>query len=105
MWTGDYPSRDACLAGARNEFGDDPFWICSGEQPNARDLIPGAEWVMAELGQNASDHGQPDGVDNPEASEEAEAELDALLKAWADKHVSLNFWVSSGTPERIEGGG
>lgn len=35
-------------------------------------------------------------------SREAEAELDALLKGWADKHITARYWRCIGKPRELK---
>lgn len=38
----------------------------------------------------------------PQVTDEAKAELDAMLKTWADKHIKVEFWIGVRSPELIE---
>lgn len=96
-------SRDDAITKGRESFGlCEAFYIIQGSKPGPRAGLPDAEDICTQMAEWASDNGAPEGHEHPDVSNEAGDDLDALLCAWADKHVKASFWIGDGTPERIE---
>ncbi|MDA4131741.1 MAG: hypothetical protein OK454_01260, partial [Thaumarchaeota archaeon] len=76
------------------------FYVMSGTQRPASAYVPDANWVAEQMAETAD--GGEASEEFPEVSDEAKEKLDALLEAWADENVPVNFWVADGTAERIE---
>ena len=103
QYSGTFPTREEAIAEGTTEYGGEPFYVMAGESPEAASLMPDADHILDIMAGNAHDnYGHDLTEDFPEVTEEAKAELDALLKDWANKHVEVTFWEAVGTPERIE---
>jgi hypothetical protein len=87
---GPYPTREAAIAAAPDEGFDpgDSLWV--GRAVPASSLLSAAN-VVQMLNDHAYDDG-PEGNDGYEVSTEAQEELDAMLRAWADKHNIKPTW-------------
>jgi hypothetical protein len=101
-WHGTFATKEEAIAEGRKDFGKDvDFWVISGKQPSPADfilLITGdtAEMLGDEICDVANDEGYntDNGVLIPA---EAEVELKSLLRAWAEKHIEVDFWASNGS--------
>lgn len=106
-WLGSCDSREEAIKEAMEEaprvHGDTPLdcdvWIVRGRPCSANEFTPDAHWVIDYMAENARDGAGAE--DYPDVSDEARAELDALIEAWAAKHCSPNFWMQDGEPERV----
>lgn len=103
VWTGSEPTREAVIAEARGSFANDSgFWIVEGTCPLVSEFTPDADWVIDDMSQRAYDQGHGEySEDFPSVSDEAKAELDAFLGAWAEKYIKIDFWIADGEPEWI----
>jgi len=105
-WQGSAASRDDAIAGGSSELvfedNETSFYVAEFCRPKASTFFQSAENIVQTADENSMDHGAPENCDSLEASLEAEAELDAFLTAWADKHVHVSFFLPFGTAERVE---
>jgi len=102
-WIGTYVSKQEAINAGRKEYGAEcVFWVCSGlKQPPHSYLSPVSD-IIDSMGENAFDQAGDSAMDWPPTKEGAEAELKALLWAWADKYFSpVSFWGAVGPAERI----
>jgi hypothetical protein len=101
-WDGMCDSREQAILEGRAEYGGERFWITSGTQPDAEMFLPSVDSIIEQMGENAFGEAGECSEDFPCVSKEAEAELEALLAAWARKHCEVNFWIEDGSePEEI----
>lgn len=101
-YDGAYETRDEAIAEGRAQHGDDAaFWILEGARPDAASFMPDADDIIERMHESASEHGEA-AEEYPDVSDEAKAELDAILTAWARKHAEPRFWIGTGEPEKIE---
>lgn len=99
-WSGMCATREEAIKEGRSKYGDPPyFYVMSGTQYPASAYVPDANWVAEQMAETAD--GGEASAEFPEVSDEAKKKLDALLEAWADENVPVNFWVADGTAERI----
>lgn len=97
---GPLDSRDDAIAEGRGQFGEDGFYICEAEQQpfslDAQRLLDSQYFEQDDLFDY--DHSEP-GRKGDHAA--ADAELQALLNAWCDKHrdtfitPSLFLWSAN----------
>ena len=85
-------NRDELQVGSVVEFG-------TKVEYSASRFVPKSDWVFEQMQEQAYDVGGEFSEDFPDVSDEGAAELDALLKAWAEKHVTVNFWTVANTQE------
>lgn len=102
-WRGHCESREAAIAEAPGELEiyDEEggvFYVAEFTKPRASKYMPKASYIVEMADERCE---RSDECDSLEASFEAEAELDAFLAAWADKHVHVTFYDPTGRPERI----
>lgn len=94
-------NKDFCdvLDELRSDYGDDeligkPYWVGEKlERPASHYFKHSAVSVVeaaAELAYDETEHAEDFTTD---VTKEAMAELQALIDAWADKHVKVNFWM------------
>jgi len=102
-WTGVCDSREEAIDEARGTYGDDQtVYVLEGHYPTPEEYMPDADDIIESMSRNADDAAGEFAEDFPSVSDEAKAELNALLKAWARKHVEVKFWVGTGDAEEIE---
>jgi hypothetical protein len=102
-YQGAYDRREEAIAEGRAHEGDSVgFWIHKGRRPAPESYVPDPEWVIEHMAEGAGDEGGEAADEFPDVSAEAKAELDALLTAWARKHVKVSFWIGVGDPEYVE---
>jgi hypothetical protein len=85
-----------------NELFEREFWIDKMRPLNAADYLPDAGRIIEQMQERCDDE---TGSDDPwpEFSDEAEAELTELLRAWAEKHGNAHpYYQCLGQYERIE---
>lgn len=100
QWSGPFDTREEAIAEARTD--GYPFFVDTGTQPDAFDMVPSAGDIVEDMGEFARDNHGECADEFPDVSTAGLHELDALLKTWCDKHVSVNFWVCDGNVETIE---
>ena len=100
-WTGAYDTRAECIADGREQFGGFAFWIQHGVMFSPAEFVPGVDSILDQIADAASCVGGEAAEDFPSASKEAEAELDSLLREWANRHLKCTFWSALGEPEEI----
>lgn len=101
-FNGSYASREEAIAEGTTDYGGEPFYVLEGEYPTASEMVPDQEWVLERIGDYAVDNYGEVALGFPQVTDEAKAELDAMLKAWADKHIKVEFWTGVRSPELIE---
>lgn len=82
-------SRDDVIAAARIDF-DDGFTICEARKGTLKRSLPSAERIIEGMIESADDDGlfgEDSAGDHWRDTGNAEAELDALLKAWFDRNA------------------
>lgn len=89
---GAFKSRDEAITAGRREHGA-PFEIACGTSPSPSEMVD-ADDVIERMGDAACDVAREAAEEYPDVSDEARAELQALLEAWAEKHALVNFWVA-----------
>jgi hypothetical protein len=106
-WTGSLATREEAIAEALAELEEDVVWIYKGWKPAAAHFFPDADDLCETAAERASDEVGDPAEEYPEVSDEAKTELNALLEAWAEKHIATpRFWIGDGgEPERIERAG
>lgn len=86
----------------------DPVWVASGHEKPGHAFMPDADYITEWMTDHAFDNGAcPEYFDGFRFTKEALAELDAALRAWAEKHVPwAGFWETSGCApaECVRGG-
>lgn len=95
-WDGSCASRDEAIVEGAKELGIAPggkFFVSLGVKPDPAELMPPGHWAIEMAQEKACDEGGEVAEDWPDVTDEAEKELDELLKAWARKHAPVNFWV------------
>jgi hypothetical protein len=101
-WTGALPTREAAIHEALVELDDDIFWIQQGRHPDPSDFFPSAQELFELARERACDEVGEAAEEWPDVGLVAEGELDALLKAWMQKHLGrCAFWAPVGEPEEI----
>jgi len=101
-WSGSFKTREEAIADGKDLYGES-FYVKSGCVIDAYQAMPKADELMDRMGEYAYDNWVvPDGF--PDVSAEAQNELNALLRAWCDKHLGdVEHWMCDGTkPERVE---
>jgi hypothetical protein len=100
---GPHDSRDEAIAAGRAYFGaDQPVYVWPCAYPGPAEFVPSASDIIERMGEAAGDNYGEIAADFPEVTDDGKVALDALLEAWADKHVTNSFWVAIGDPERID---
>jgi len=102
-WCGGCDTRDAAIAEGRTEYDGRGFFITSGEAADPAKYLPSLEWILECIADSAGDEVGDLAEDFPDVSEEAKAELDALLNRWAREHIHCAFWVPTGEAEAVSG--
>jgi hypothetical protein len=64
--------------------------------------MPDADDIIEMMQCSAHDNSGEASDGFPDVSEKAKAALDALLTAWAEAFVVVNFWIAVGDAEIIE---
>jgi hypothetical protein len=101
-WDGHCATREEAIAEARYEGLEEPFYVCSGAEPDPAKFMPDVRWIVEHMGENAGDNCGDIAEEYPDPDIVAEQKLAELLAKWARKHCKPRFWVSTGKPERIE---
>lgn len=108
-FTGAFLSREEAVDDGYSTY-EGPFYVIKGRAPRAADLVDSC--IADDIFERMIDHvsgnfgfEQGEAFASAEPTEEAKAELVALVKAWANRHVPIGFWNGTGNPERIENGG
>ena len=101
-WSGAFKSREGAIRDGTAEFNGDAFWIQRGLTPGSGEGMLTAREILSDVHEYVGDtYGEiADGYH--QVSDEAEAELDALLTAWGEKYLHPEFWEADGEPEKIE---
>ena len=100
-------TREAAIAEARTELGVDArvegFYVGRCVQVTKSQFMPSAEYILELMQESATDECGDGAEDFPDVSIEAGEELDALLKAWCEKHISRHSlpWTFVDAPEHI----
>lgn len=103
-WLGWCETRDECIAEARADLGSaTAFWVDKSYRVDACSYMPDADSIIEQTSMLICDNTSADDDMLDTVSKEARAELDALLQAWGEKHLSANWFELAGEPERIEG--
>jgi hypothetical protein len=104
-WDGGFATREDVIAEAAGCLGpNEPFWIMNGTSLDAGSFVPSVDWIVEHMNASACDEAGEAAEEWPqcELSNEAEAELKALLEGWARKHAPAKFWAADGTAERVD---
>jgi len=105
-WEGPFTTRaEAVRDGALTHEDCDAFVIARAQWVNGEDGVPDAQTIGDVVECYVEDNfSPPEGWSDTlrKAIDNGEAELDALLKAWARKHLAHIYWCVSGGIERIE---
>ncbi len=100
QWNGPFSTRAEAIAAATAE--GHSFFLDTAHQPDALDMVPSADDIIEDIGEYAVDtHGEC-AEDFPDVSDEAKAELAALLEAWSYKHLRVRFWICNGDVEQVD---
>ncbi len=100
---GDFKTKGEAIAEGRSCYGrDEDFYIARGTMCAASQFMPESDELSERMGEIACDQVGDAAEDFPDASTEAWAELDDLLVAWANKHLTCRFWESDGYVERVK---
>ncbi len=104
---GTFSSREDAIADGTSDYDGEPFYILEGECPSGSEMVPDADQIIEMIGEWPADNFLGELVDDgfPHVTDEAKAELNTLLEAWAEKHIKVSFWQGVDSPERIEPGG
>lgn len=98
-----YASKEEAIEAGRAEF-DEAFWVGQKRPPDLPAGMPGAQWIIETIDEQLFDNNETiDGCDGVEVSETGVEELGALLKAWAEKHLSAS-WFMVDNPEEVANG-
>lgn len=107
-FTGAFLTREEAVDDGRSTY-EGPFYVIRGKAPRAADFV--SKGVAGEIFDRMVDavtdnHGLDTGeaFADPRPTEEAKKELVALIKAWANRHIPIDFWDGVGNPERIKNG-
>lgn len=104
-WDGAFETREAAIEDGRKHYQHGPaqaFWIQAGALCSATAFVPDAAEIIERMNEAANDEAGEVAEEYPDVTEEAKAEMDAFLSAWAEKHAAPRFWVGVGEPEKIE---
>lgn len=74
------------------------YWEADSRRPEPAEFFD-AERVIEEAAERAYEVGGDYAEDFGDVSREAIAELQSLLKQWADKHCTVSFWTVHGTKQ------
>lgn len=97
----DAATKEEAIRLGTSDFDGEPFWVCSFRRPKASEFVPDADSIIDTMMEHAYDEVGDFADDFPGVSKEAEAELEALLQSWADKHCSVSFWIMDAGAELI----
>jgi hypothetical protein len=101
-WTGAYKSRRAAVDAGRKVYPGEVFYVKGGTCPEPSAFLPDVDDLLDRMAEQAAGEGMPEWVDWPDVSAEGKAALVAALERWAAEHLSLDWWIATGEPERIE---
>lgn len=98
---GGHDTVEAAIAEGHREYDGAEFWLYECRRPNVLEFVPDATDVTDVMRERAEELLGEAAEEFPDVSEEAEAELKALLDAWAMKHVQMRWWTSEGCAPEI----
>ena len=109
-WSGLCDTREEAIAEAYAAYGSNiiqrdqlSIWVVSGRVPTAGEFIPRSTQILEMLREQAADDvGEASEGFAEDVSDEAELELNTLLTDWANRHLEVSFWTTTGTPEEIK---
>lgn len=91
--------REAAIEEGREAYGE-AFYVAPLRVVSLWSLCPEADHIVEVMHDRSNDE---DGEWLDQApSADAQAELNALLKAWCDRHDKQNWYAQAGEAERIE---
>ena len=102
-WYGSCATKEAAIAEGRAEYGRHVhFVVRPGTRYAARRFMPDAEDLIEMMGDRASDEAGDAAEEFPDVGEYARKDFEAVLDAWADKHLGVClFWVADGPVEDV----
>jgi hypothetical protein len=97
-------TREAAIAEATTEYDGAPFYLQKFRRPSAAEYAPDADDIIEMMRNRAWDDADDAVEEFPDVGEDATAELEAMLCAWAREHCVVTFWTSDGcgAKERID---
>lgn len=96
---GAYKSREEAVDEGRSIFPGEAFLLGWGYKPDPAQFIPSTDWVLESMAESALDEAGEAAEEWPDITDEAEKELNELLKAWARKNCPVDFWIGEGHEE------
>lgn len=102
QWDGECKTREEAIKEGRLELPEGDLYVISGTKPPASRFIHDADYIIEAMGERAYDECGECAEEFPDVTDEAKAELNAFLDAWADKHCEVRFWMADGKTEKIE---
>lgn len=104
LW-GSVATREEAIAAGTRDFDGEPFFICHGGHFRNRCNIFETDWIADRFDDANADYAGEDG--NPsedwkaEHCRELESELDAVMKAWAERHGYDKAWAIDASPSEL----
>ena len=97
-------TREAAIAEATTEYDGAPFYVQKFRRPDVTEYAPDADDIIEMMRDRACDDAGEAAEEFPDVGDDATAELDAMLCAWARKRCVVTFWTSDGcgAEERID---
>ncbi len=87
-------TREEAIAEGREYYGGDSFAICRCEPIDVGVTLPSADDICEQMAERAGDnYGWTE--DYPDVSKAGIDELNELLAAWAEKHVTDFYWQAA----------
>lgn len=100
-FVGQHKTREEAIAAGRENY-QGAFWVASGTRQPASSYMPDVDYILEAMGERGADVAGDMAEDFPAITDDAKEELSTLLAAWADKHVTVDFWEGDGNSEKIE---
>lgn len=105
-WHGALLTREEAIREGRDYMlecgaGEAGCWIHSGHMVSVESVLPDVDALLERMAEQANEQAGEAADDYPSVTEEAKAELEALLRGWVEKHATPDFWVADGEAEFI----
>lgn len=101
-FNGHHATREEAIAAGTEEYEGEIFWICEFRKMGPTECVPSASEILEIMTDRAVEAVGDAAEDFPDVADEAIDELDALLDAWAEKHVECDLWTHVGKPEKVD---